>query len=130
MIALVLLFVAAFAQNDTDTNSTTVVTSTSAAVTNTSHTASTFSVQQCIDTPADISITCDKRQSWLTTLLLAIFLGGFGVARCYAGFWGCGIAQCITCGGCGIWWLVDVILVGTLAWTQDAAGCCFNTMPK
>jgi hypothetical protein len=43
--------------------------------------------------------------------LLQLFLGGFGVGRFYLGYTGIGIAQLLTCGGLGIWALIDAILI-------------------
>lgn len=37
--------------------------------------------------------------------------GGIGVHRFYAGKIGTGILQLITLGGCGIWTLVDLIMI-------------------
>jgi hypothetical protein len=52
---------------------------------------------------------------WLTTLLLCWFLGVFGVHSFYTKRTTVGVIQLITLGGCGIWWLIDfiMILVGT-----------------
>jgi len=50
-------------------------------------------------------------KSWLVALLLCLFLGGIGAHRFYTGHVGIGIAQLFTAGGCGIWWLVDLILL-------------------
>lgn len=55
--------------------------------------------------------TSDK--DWMTTLLLSILLGGLGVDRFYAGHIGLGVLKLLTAGGCGIWWLVDLIMVIT-----------------
>ncbi|HEX6818918.1 MAG TPA: NINE protein [Ktedonobacterales bacterium] len=60
-------------------------------------------------------------KDWLVTLLLAIFLGYLGVHRFYVGKIGTGLLELFTFGGCGIWWLVDVILIATGAFT-DAEG--------
>ena len=48
---------------------------------------------------------------WLITFLLCWFLGVFGVHRFYAGHTGTGILMLITFGGCGIWWLIDFIMI-------------------
>ena len=52
-----------------------------------------------------------SEKNWLTTLLLCIFLGNFGVHRFYAGKIGTGILMLLTCGGCGIWTIVDLIML-------------------
>lgn len=46
-------------------------------------------------------------KSPMTMLLIAIFLGGYGVDRFMLGETGLGIAKLCTCGGCGIWALID-----------------------
>ncbi|HEX6108521.1 MAG TPA: TM2 domain-containing protein, partial [Ktedonobacteraceae bacterium] len=49
------------------------------------------------------------QKDWLTTLLLCIFLGFLGVHRFYTGHIVIGLIQLFTFGGCGIWWLIDLI---------------------
>jgi hypothetical protein len=52
-------------------------------------------------------------KDWLTTLLLCFFLGYLGVHRFYTNSAGIGVAQLLTLGGCGIWTLIDFILILT-----------------
>ena len=54
-----------------------------------------------------------EKKSFLVTLLLSIFLGGLGIDRFYLGYIPLGIVKLITGGGCGIWWLIDIILIAT-----------------
>jgi TM2 domain-containing membrane protein YozV len=55
--------------------------------------------------------TSDK--DWMVTLLLSILLGGLGVDRFYTGHIGLGVLKLLTMGGCGIWWLIDLIKIIT-----------------
>jgi hypothetical protein len=48
---------------------------------------------------------------WLTTLLLCWFLGWLGVHSFYTKRTTIGIIQLVTLGGCGIWQLVDLIMI-------------------
>jgi hypothetical protein len=50
-------------------------------------------------------------KSYTTTLLLSFFLGYLGVDRFYLGQTGLGIAKLLTFGGCGVWSLIDFILI-------------------
>ena len=60
-------------------------------------------------------------KEWLPTVLLCWFLGFLGVHRFYTGHTGIGVAQLLTVGGCGIWVVIDfiMILVGSF---KDAQG--------
>lgn len=60
-------------------------------------------------------------KDWLMALLLSIFVGYFGVDRFYMGYTGLGILKLITGGGCGVWWLIDVIMIATDS-LKDAKG--------
>mgnify|MGYP000918300043 CR=1 FL=1 len=48
-----------------------------------------------------------------TALIISIFLGELGIDRFYLGYTGLGILKLITCGGFGIWWIIDVISIAT-----------------
>ncbi len=52
-------------------------------------------------------------KSYVTAVLLSWFLGGIGVDRFYLGYTGLGVVKLLTLGGCGIWSLIDVILILT-----------------
>lgn len=54
-----------------------------------------------------------SEKDWLVTLLLSLFLGTLGVHRFYVGKTGTGILELITLGGCGIWALIDIIMIIT-----------------
>ncbi|MER5948932.1 TM2 domain-containing protein [Streptomyces sp. NPDC001904] len=54
--------------------------------------------------------------------VLQLFLGGFGVGRFYIGNVGIGLAQLFTCGGLGIWALIDGIILLTSNNTTDSNG--------
>ena len=56
-------------------------------------------------------MTSDK--DWTVLLILSIVRGSLGVDHFYSGKIGTGILKLITFGGCGIWWLIDVIMIAT-----------------
>ncbi|HEV3279879.1 MAG TPA: TM2 domain-containing protein [Terriglobia bacterium] len=75
--------------------------------------------QVCVKCGAALAPGSQKDLS--TALLLSKFLGVFGVDRFYLGYIGLGILKLLTFGGCGIWALVDVVLVA-LRKLPDAEG--------
>ncbi len=68
---------------------------------------------------AEVCVNCgvktvrpsEGQKEWIVALLLSVFLGHLGIDRFYLGYIGLGILKLITFGGCGIWWLIDLILI-------------------
>ena len=46
-----------------------------------------------------------------TALLISIFAGDYGIDRFYIGDTGMGVGKLLTCGGAGIWLIVDWFLI-------------------
>jgi len=55
----------------------------------------------------------NKKLNWTVTLIVSILVGSLGVDRFMMGQIGIGILKLLTLGGCGIWSLVDIILIAT-----------------
>lgn len=56
-------------------------------------------------------ITAMQFKDPMVSFLLSFFLGELGVDRFYLGDTGMGVGKLITCGGLGIWWLIDLFLI-------------------
>lgn len=50
-------------------------------------------------------------KDFVVAWLLALFLGFLGVDRFYRGFIGLGILKLLTCGGAGLWALIDLLII-------------------
>ena len=68
----------------------------------------------------------NSSKDWLTTLLLCIFLGNLEIHRFYAGKMGTGVLMLLTLGGCGIWTLVDLVMIITGKFTDGNGNAITN----
>jgi len=59
----------------------------------------------------DYQDTKVKEDRWLIALILCVVLGGLGIHRFYTGNTTTGIIMLLTLGGCGIWALIDLIMI-------------------
>ena len=66
-----------------------------------------------IGTVAGIDVSEIKGQRWEYVLAFSFFFGFLGVDRFITGRWVLGLLKLFTIGGIGIWYLVDLILIGT-----------------
>ena len=60
---------------------------------------------------SEASIRMAQTKDPIVALLISIFLGQFGIDRFYIGDTTMGVLKLITCGGCGIWAIIDWFLI-------------------
>jgi TM2 domain-containing membrane protein YozV len=71
------------------------------------------------------SSSSKRKVNWVLTLIMSIIFGSLGVDRFIMGHIGLGILKLVTLGGCGIWWLIDLILIAIkhpfegIEWVQN-----------
>lgn len=63
------------------------------------------------------------------SLVLSILLGGYGIDRIYIGEVGLGILKLLTCGGLGVWWLIDLFLIMERTRENNLNHLMGSTMP-
>ena len=77
--------------------------------------ANLFTLRQMLaDTQADehdLTTASMQFKDPTVALVLSILLGGVGADRFFVGDIGLGVVKLLTCGGLGIWWLIDIFLI-------------------
>jgi TM2 domain-containing membrane protein YozV len=58
-----------------------------------------------------VSMAFSQLKDPTVALILSILTGGWGVDRFYIGDIGLGVGKLLTGGGCGVWWIIDMILI-------------------
>ena len=58
-----------------------------------------------------VMISGASYQNATVMLIISILVGELGVDRFILGEVGLGVLKLLTCGGCGIWWLIDLFTI-------------------
>lgn len=64
-----------------------------------------------LDDSKFINLQSQSMKEPTTMLIISILVGGFGIDRFMLGETGLGIAKLLTCGGLGIWTIVDWFII-------------------
>ncbi len=72
-----------------------------------------------LDESREMSVLALSMKKPTTALIIGLLGGGFGADRFYLGHAGLGVAKLLTCGGLGIWALVDLFLIMGAAREQN-----------
>ena len=70
---------------------------------------------------SEASIRLAQSKDPTIVLLISIFLGQFGIDRFFVGDTMLGVLKLITCGGCGIWTIIDWFLIMGVAKDKNYA---------
>ena len=57
------------------------------------------------------ALSCTQFKDPITSIILSVLLGQFGADRFYLEQIGIGVAKLLTCGGLGVWTLIDLFLI-------------------
>jgi TM2 domain-containing membrane protein YozV len=63
-----------------------------------------------------------------TTIIISVLVGGLGIDRFYIGDTGLGVAKLLTCGGLGIWTIVDWFMIMDAAKRKNLETLTYNLM--
>ena len=64
-----------------------------------------------LDDTKGMMVECVEFRNPTTMLILSLLVGELGVDRFLLDEVGLGVLKLITCGGCGVWWLIDLFSV-------------------